>query len=319
MAWHKQGLHSCVVSVQVLAEAAARLPAAPVAERYVIVWQTQQPATVVLRQSGRSHRSRRRVQWQAREKGGRRVPLQPRAEPASLSLAAASADQPRVAGTPAHAGGGEPCGRTQGAMGGCKGVIPSSNPARDVLRSVAWLQAAVRALPQGAAVQLRTAGALSFPAAAEAPGATLPTWLCRNSNSKEHAEPVRTATAKADIMHLERVSLHSIPIFLCYRDRYIIALQPLYFDAQFQHRFRTPQERLHASRQIQRLPRLPGACCATRCRSSLRWRGQAPTWGKRLRLPQPGIWVQGCWTHLALPWAAAPGPRRACCLIRRPC
>ena len=158
--------------MQVLAEAAAPLPAAAVADRYVLVWQTQQPAGALPHQMRRSQCSKPQVLWRAHDKGGRRILLQPRAERVAANPAVGTSDLPRVDGSPVHAVIGEPCGRTQGSTRSCEGVIPPSNPARSVLRSVAWLQAAVRALPQGAVVQLRTAGTLSFPAAVEAPGAS---------------------------------------------------------------------------------------------------------------------------------------------------
>ena len=170
--FHK-GRQSSIMHVQVLAEAAAPLSAATVAERYIIVWQTQQPAQALLRQMGRSHCSNKQVLWRAHDKGGHRIPLQRRAGRMSLNHPAGTSDLPQVDGTPARAINGEPFELTP--TGGCKGIIPPVNPARSVLRSVAWLQAAVRALPQGAVVQLRTTGALSFPAAAEAPGAILRT------------------------------------------------------------------------------------------------------------------------------------------------
>lgn len=157
--------------MQVLTEAATPLPTATVAERYVIVWQMQQPAGALLHQMGRSHCSKKQVLWRAHDKGGRRIPLQPNIEHNTLNLAAGTSDLPRVDGTVDHATAEEQDERMQGSTGGCKGVVPLANPARSVLRSVAWLQAAVRALPQGTVVQLRTAGALSFPAAAESPGA----------------------------------------------------------------------------------------------------------------------------------------------------
>ena len=44
-------------------------------------------------------------------------------------------------------------------------------PAREALRSVAWLQAAVRGSKPGSSIRLNTRGALSFPQQLEAPGA----------------------------------------------------------------------------------------------------------------------------------------------------
>jgi len=43
-------------------------------------------------------------------------------------------------------------------------------PAREALRSVAWLQAAVRSSRPGSAIRLRTYGSLSFPQLQEPPG-----------------------------------------------------------------------------------------------------------------------------------------------------
>jgi hypothetical protein len=73
-----------------------------------------------------------------------------------------------------HSSGGDPRGphRLQSAGGGGA----AAGPAGAVLRHVAWLQAAVRALPPGSEVALRTAGALSFPAASDPAGA-LPAFL----------------------------------------------------------------------------------------------------------------------------------------------
>ena len=64
-------------------------------------------------------------------------------------------------------------------------------PAREALRSVAWLQAAVRGSRPGSAIRLRTRGVLSFPQLQESPGArpsnildacsvfmTQPLWSC---------------------------------------------------------------------------------------------------------------------------------------------
>ena len=157
--------------VQVLAEAAAPLPAAALAERYVIAWQTQQPAGALLHHMVRSYFSKKQVLWRAHDQNGHCIPLQCRAGRPSLNHPAGTSDLPHVDGNPARTAIGEPHGHMQGSTGSCEGVIPPKNPARSVLRSVAWLQAAVRALPQSAEVRLRTAGALSFPAAAEAPGA----------------------------------------------------------------------------------------------------------------------------------------------------
>ena len=46
-------------------------------------------------------------------------------------------------------------------------------PAREALRSVAWLQAAVRGSQPGSAILLRTRGVLSFPQLQDSPGALL--------------------------------------------------------------------------------------------------------------------------------------------------
>lgn len=64
-------------------------------------------------------------------------------------------------------------------------------PAREALRSVAWLQAAVRGSRPGSAIRLHTRGVLSFPQLQESPGArpsnildacsvsmTHPLWRC---------------------------------------------------------------------------------------------------------------------------------------------
>lgn len=58
-----------------------------------------------------------------------------------------------------------PIGRVQHARRG-KRVYP----AREALRSVAWLQAAVRGSKPGSSIRLSTQGALSFPQLQEAPG-----------------------------------------------------------------------------------------------------------------------------------------------------
>lgn len=141
---------------------AAPPPEAAAAERYVITWQVQQP--VAPRAPGRRRadaaRRTRRVRWHARAK----APQAPAISPGTVQGRAAS-----PTASVRHSAGTDPAGphRLQSSGGGGA----AAGPAGAVLRHVAWLQAAVRALPPGSEVALRTAGALSFPAASDPAGA----------------------------------------------------------------------------------------------------------------------------------------------------
>ena len=131
-------------ALQVLKEA-PRATAALSQARYEVLWQAQQPQR---RRSGavmqRSLPKRpAAVQWLA--VGSSKENAQPAATfPASYSSSC-----------PSRGKEGEP---------------DLASPAREALRSVAWLQAAVRGSTPGQKLCLRTRGALSFPPAQDVPG-----------------------------------------------------------------------------------------------------------------------------------------------------
>jgi len=157
----------------VLATAAPPSEAAP-AERYVITWQAQQPVAPRApgcRRAGDA-RCARRVRWHARAK----APQGP--------AASDDAVQGRVAGpmeSVRHSAGADPGGLHH--LQSCGGGGAAGGPAGAVLQHVAWLQAAVRALPPGAEVALRTTGALSFPAASDPAGARPSFHPCHGHNA----------------------------------------------------------------------------------------------------------------------------------------
>lgn len=110
--------------MQARGAASARKPAEPVPSAYDIIWQVGEP--MLPDQAMATPTKTHRLTWQS-DAGGQ--------HPQRMRI-----------------------GRMRTSAGGRE-----VHPAREALRSVAWLQAAVRGSRPGSAIRLRTRGVLSFP------------------------------------------------------------------------------------------------------------------------------------------------------------